>query len=303
LSCTKELEIDIPSQNPRLVVYSTIVPFSLPLPKTLTIDVQSSNHIFDTTKEKINDALVLYYENDFLKDTLKFEENGYKIGESISDYPIVGNSYGIKVVKEGYETIIANTTIPSKVEITDTVLTPIAYLDETGAPYSEIAVTFMDPAEEINFYEIAVSEISYSYDNPDNFYELSTNDPIITSESYYPSLVSVNINQPKYLLFSDKTINGKEHTLHIYYSPPLHEIDYKFIVGHYINVHLRNVTEDYYKFKTTMIQQINNKKEDILYGTGEPLNVISNTKNGYGLFAGFNHDVVSMHVDGKIKVD
>ncbi|MCD6112151.1 MAG: DUF4249 family protein, partial [Bacteroidales bacterium] len=226
--------------------------------------------------------------------------NTYIISNSMSDYPIAGKKYSIQILEDGYKTLTSNTIIPSKVNITDTVITPIAYFDETGSVFSEIAVTFTDPENEINYYELAVSDIAFSYDNADNFYELSTNDNIITSESYYPSLIRFDVDKPKYLLFTDKEINGMKHTLNVYYTPPQREDDNRYISNHYISIHLRNVTEDYYKFKTSMIQHLYSKKEDILYGMGEPLNVISNIENGYGLFAGFNNDIVSLHIKEQI---
>jgi len=303
-SCTKEIEIEIPKEKHKLVAYSTIVPLTFPYPKALGIKLQSSKHIFDTTASIIDDAQILYYENEVLKDTLKYVDSigVYVISESMSDYPIKNNSYSIQVIKEGYEIITANTTIPSKVNITDTVITSIAYFDETGSVFSEIAITFTDPVNETNYYEIAVSDIAFTYDNSTNFYELSTNDNIITSESYYPSLMRFDVDKPKYLLFTDKEINGKEHILNVYYKPPrnLHENGSEYISDHYISIHLRNITEEYYKFKTTMIQHLYSKQEDILYGMGEPLNVKSNIKNGYGLFAGFNNDIVSFHFDEQI---
>ena len=301
-SCTKEIEIKIPENQHKLVVYSTIVPLTFPKPKDLGIVLQSSKHIFDTTTSIIDDAQVLYYENMILKDTLKYVDsiNTYVISESMSDYPIAGNTYSIKIIKEGYDTVTASTTIPSKVNITDTVITPIAYFDETGSVFSEIAITFTDPANETNYYELAVSDIAFSYNTPSDFYELSTNDKIITSESYYPSLMRFDVNKPKYLLFTDKEINGKEHTLNVYYTPPQRESDKRYISAHYISIHLRNVTEEYYRFKTTMIQQLYSRQEDILYGMGEPLNVKSNIKNGYGLFAGFNNDIVSLHINEQV---
>lgn len=302
-SCTKEIEIGIPKEKPKLIVYSTIVPLTFPHPKGLGIKLQSSKHIFDTTKNIIDDALVLYYEDNVIKDTLKYVDSLdiYPISNTMSDYPIAGKNYSIKVIKNGFETITANTTIPSKVNIIDTVITPIAYFDETGSVFSEISVTFTDPVDDVNYYEIAVSDIAFDYDNPNDYYELTTYDNIITSESYYPSLIRFDVDKPKYLLFTDKEINGQTHTLNIYYTPPQEETDKKrYISNHYISVHLRNVTEEYYKFKTTMIQQLYSRQEDILYGMGEPLNVVSNIKNGYGLFAGFNNDIVSFHIPKQV---
>lgn len=297
-SCTKEVEIEIPHEKPKIVAYSTIVPYTPPCPKQPGINLQSSMHIFDHSSGIINDAIVLYFENGILKDTLKYIETQdiYGMADSTSDYPIAGNSYSIRVQKDGYESITASTTIPSKVIISDTSIVPISYFDDTGTVYSEISVTFTDPADEINFYEICVSGYAYIYESFNNYYELSTYDNIITSESYYPSILSFDVNKPKCLLFNDKSINGSEYTLRVYYCPPQGEGEYRCISNHYISVHLRNVSYEYYKFKTSMIQHLNNKEEDILYGMGEPINIISNINNGYGLFAGFNNDIVSLFV-------
>lgn len=299
VSCTKEIEVDIPVQKPSMVVYSTIVPFTTPQPKSLNIDLQSTRHIYDSAGYPISDATLLLFKNNILFDTVKYIDsvNCYPLNGL---FPKEGDNYTIIINHAEFETIFAYTFIPTKVYITDTVITPVAYFDETGSVFSEISITFTDPGDEINYYELAVSDISFSYDNPDDFYELSTNDNIITSESYYPSLIRFDVDKPKYLLFTDKQINGVEHTLNVYYTPPQREDENRYISSHYISIHLRNVTEDYYKFKTSMIQHLYNKQEDILYGMGEPLNVISNIENGYGLFSGFNNDIVSLYVDEQI---
>lgn len=296
--CTKQIEIDIPHEKPKLVVYSTIVPFTLPSPKILELMLQSSAHIFDSIANNIGDATVLYYENDILKDTLQYVDSSqtYHISHSISNYPIVGNTYSIVIIKEGFDTLCCSTKIPSKVLITDTTILPVAYRNETGDVYSEISITFTDPADEENFYEIAVSDVAFKYDNPLDYYELFTYENIITSESYYPSVLNFEIRQPKYLLFSDKTFNGTEKTIRFFYIPPQLEGEERFIIPHYISMHLRNVTEEYYTFKTSMIHHINSNTETVLYGMGEPLNVLSNITNGYGLFAGFNNDIVTIQL-------
>ncbi|MFA6925015.1 MAG: DUF4249 domain-containing protein [Bacteroidales bacterium] len=304
LSCNKEIEIKIPEKKPKLVVNCTLVPFTLPMPKTLYFDIKSSTHIFDTTKNTtIKDAIVLLYSNGNFLDTIRYVDSVKNYPVKLSMYPVTGQNLNMKVIKDGYESVSASTTIPSKVIITDTSVTPIAYYDETGTVFSEIKITFTDPANEVNFYEIAVSNIAYSnFDDQTIYYNLTTADKIITSESYYPSLIRLDVNKPKYLLFNDKQINGQEHNLTIYYSPPQIEDTYRYISDHFISIHLRNVTEEYYKFKTTMIQQMYSRTEDILYGVGEPLNVFTNIQNGYGIFAGFNNDIISMHIN-KIKLD
>ncbi len=302
LSCSKEIEIVIPERKPTLVAYSTLVPLTFPHPKSLYITLQHTGHIFDSIKYFINDATILYYENGIFKDTLNCKDStgSYDITTSLNDYPVEGNSYSIKIIKEGYKTATAKTIIPSKVVIKDTAVTPIAYFDDTGSVFSQVSVTFDDPPDEVNFYELAISDIAFSYDNPKSFYELTTYDNIVTSESYYPSLLRFDLDKPKYLLFTDKKINENEYTLNVYYTPPQIEDSHRYISNHYINIHLRNVTEEYYKYKTSMIEHLNGKKEDVLYGMGEPINVTSNIQNGYGLFAGFNNDIVSIRINKQI---
>jgi Domain of unknown function (DUF4249) len=299
ISCSKEIEITLPEKPHKIVVNSTLVPFTLPYPKALYLDIQSSNPIFEATKNStLANAVVLLYSKGSFFDTIHYVDSVkcYPIKQSFN--PIAGDALEVRVVKEGFENVSAITTIPSKVMITDTAITPIAYFDEDGGVFSEIKITFADPGSEVNFYEVAVSMSGYNMDDPLSYYDLTTNDEMITSESYYPSLISFKNDKPRFLLFKDKSINGQVHTLTIFYSPNQgYSGGVHYILDHYISIHLRNVTEEYYTFKTTMIEQMYGKTEDILYGAAEPINVFSNIKNGYGIFAGFNNDISYMHIN------
>ena len=295
-SCSKQIEIEIPKQESKLVINSTIgVQHSFYMPDImfLLLEIKDTKHIFDTTNNYIENPDVYLYKNNILIDTIEYIDTT-KI-YSLNQTPFIGDKYSIRIKKGDYKTITANTSIPSKVIITDTVITPLAYIDDEGFAVSEIVITFTDPADEINFYEIAVSDIGFTFDNSDvSYYKLSTNDNIITSENYYPSLIRFDLKKPEFLLFRDSEINGMEHSLNVYYTPPQ---TWNSIGMHYITVHLRNVTEEYYNFKTSMLQHFYSKKEDILYGQGEPLNVIGNIKNGYGIFAGYNNDMASFRIN------
>ena len=213
ISCSKKIEINIPVRTPRIVVNSTLVPFTLPRPKSLYLDIQSSAPIFDTVQNNvIADATVLLYSNGNFLDTIHYVDSLsiYLLKPNLT--PLTGDNLTVKVMKQGYESVSASTRIPSRVLITDTAITPVAYFGETGNPYSELKITFKDPANEINFYELAVSTISFSnYDNPFDYYDLTTADEIITSESYYPSLIKFDLDRPKYLLFKDKKKRATAH--------------------------------------------------------------------------------------------
>ncbi len=305
LACTKEVEIDLPKQPKKMVVYSSLSPLVFPLPKELNLKLTYSKEISDSTNNMIKDALVLYYINNQLIDTVEFVDSlgVYPLVKNMSDYPITGDKCAIKIIKNGFESIYAETVIPTKVTIKDSILIDqIAYIDELGFAHSKASLTFTDPADEVNYYEIAVTQTYASNsDNPDHYFELKTNDEIITSQSYYPSAFSLELKYPKYLLFTDESFNGEEHTVDFFYEPPQASEEYLYILGHYLSFHLRNVSEDYYKYKTSLIQSKNNNTEDVLYGMGEPINVYSNIENGYGIFGAYNYDLQSFHFV-KLKV-
>ncbi len=298
-SCTKEIVIDVPKPEEKMVVYATITPFLPPKPKELKISLKNSAYIFDTVFYDIKDANLLFYENNKLIDTLYYNEDkkGYLITKDISDYPKVGSNYSIQIEKDGYQTITANTYIPAIVQPDSIVINPIAYINEDGGVFSEISITFTDPLQDTNYYEIIVSDPSYDYYTPKMLYELSSTDNLITSEAYYPSLLNPDIKYPQYILFSDNTIAGATSTIHLYYFPPQDMSNIRYISDHYIDIHFRNVTKEYYLFKTTLLRNRVNQIEDILNGMAEPLNVFSNIENGYGLFSGYNEYLTSLHID------
>ncbi|MBW6479488.1 MAG: DUF4249 domain-containing protein [Bacteroidales bacterium] len=299
-SCGKELEIEIeiPANNPKLVVNSTLVPYSLPGGKYLGIELGSSTSIFDTvTHNSIIDASVLLFKNNDFKDTLQYNpDNGlYSFGYGPFEGPSIGDKYTIEVFAEGYEQVWAETKIPEKVEIIEANIIPVAFINDHGGVWSEVVLTFDDPGNINNYYEIVVvSDISdYLYD-PKKFSPLFSHESFITGESYYPSPLRFDLKEPKHLLFNDNSFNGEDVTLSFYYYPPQFMTAKRFVSHHIVSVQLRNITEEYYLFKTSFLQSLYNQKEDILYGMGEPLNVFSNIENGYGIFAGFNESIVQI---------
>ena len=300
LSCTKEVEINIPPSKPKLIVYSTFVPFTIPYPKNFEVRVYSSAHIFDTVKYPITDAIARFFKDDELYDTLKYSSDCDCYSLTGMFFPEPQEEYKIIVEKDGFESVTSNTSIPSKVFIRDTVINPVSYINEFGSAVGEIQFSFTDPINEKNYYEIALSSHSVNYDDYASYFEIFTNATLITSQSYYPDLIRFDVPYPKFLLFRDDNINGQSVTLTIYYNPPQWFGEINYISTHYRTLHLRNVTKEYFDFKTTSIQQDYAKREDFLYGMGEPINVISNIENGFGVFAGFNNDYITFKIDSVV---
>ncbi|MCK4662327.1 MAG: DUF4249 domain-containing protein [Bacteroidales bacterium] len=292
ISCTKEIEIEIniPKKKPKLVINSLFVPFTLPYPKPFGLELSESVSIFDTSSQKfINDATVIISSENQVIDTMKFIDS---LNYYATDFfPEIDKNYQLKVSKEGFETVFANDIVPNKINIIDYKVLPIAGINDCGDIFSEITITFEDPINEKNYYEIIVTGAD---DN--NIEHIFSNDNIITSESYYPSLLSFEAKDPECLLFNDNNINGKKHELKIYYWAPMFT-DKDGVNCHIIKLKFNSVSQNYYKYKTSLLQHLYNQQWDILYGLGEPVNVFSNINNGYGIFAGYQTDIETILIE------
>ena len=294
-----EIEVDIPSKPPKLVINSTLVPWSIPGTKQLGIEISGTTHIFDTSEYKpVTDATVLLFKNGEFVDTINYvdtlQNRPYPVDYAPFSGPLPGDTYSIEVSAPGYEKVYAKTTIPEKVEILDASITPVGLIDDMGGIWSEVTITFADPPQIENYYEIVVSGASNLYQV---YYYLFTHESVITGESYYPSPMQPHLKHPRHLLFNDHSFNGEIKTLSFYYSDPGG-------IGTYyiISIQLRNITAEYYYHKTTLLQSLNNQEEDVLYGMREPLNVFTNIENGHGIFAGFNEDIFQARIE-RTKVD
>lgn len=293
VSCHEtELQIDLSAPKPKLVVHSIFTPFTPPIVKSFAVFVSQNAEVFDTLKvAPIPDATVSLFVDGQFSQFLKYD----KIYGYLADFfPKTGVEYSIKVEKEGFETVYAKGMIPPKVAIKSCEITPFAGLGDQNLAFSQLSLTFDDPNDQTNYYEIMV--LGYGQEN--DKYMLNTNDKVITSESYYPSPILMDADSPRRLLFSDKLINGQTHTVEMTYYPPQGgNIDHLFILPHLIYLSFRSVSKAYYLYYTTLLKHFNSRNADMLFGIAEPSPVYTNIQNGYGVFAGYAEDNRSFLVD------
>ncbi len=305
LSCSKEVEVDIPLQKPKMVIVGNLsleTPvYSWYKPPLIHFKLESTTHIFDPRKQDlITDALVILKNGNNYIDTLQYLDSleSYVCNEdTLRSYLEAGKSFSLEVVKDGFENIMSTTTIPKKVEILNSSITTVAFLNENENLYSEANIEFKDP-EEANYYEIiVVNSLSPDIDQDDASAMLKADNPIITSESYYPSLMEFDKEPPKSLLFSDKSFNGQMINISVFY----HNAAYNFessLSYHRVTIYLRNVSPEYYTYKTRLMEHLYALDENVLYGSGEPVQVYSNIEQGYGLFGSYNVSHVTHDIDG-----
>lgn len=298
ICCDTSIEFDIPEKPKVLVVNSTLVPSTLPGVKFLKIDVDYSFYVFDTISEtKVTDAKILLYRNGILEDTLLYDSTsqGYELGYLAFQGPIAGDIYDIEVHATGFPVAYSSTFIPEKVAIEEVLLVPAGFTDSNGFIWSEVTLSFTDPGQGRHFYEVMVVKNGQFYDY--RFPEHFTNEAFITSESYYPSPVRPDLKAPASLLFNNDTFKGEEMTFTFFFRPNQSREGSTFFLDWQVaGIQLRHITEEYYHYRTSLLQSWYHHQDDFFYGIGEPLNVYTNITNGFGLFGGFNEDIRQIEI-------
>lgn len=308
ISCKDDLgvpiEIVLPKETAKLVVSSLFSPWDSTGVKPFYVEVLRSTSIYDTTaEESVKDANVLLFKDGALLDTLHFDTlaRQYLCMHS----PKISSEYSIRVSKKGFRTVNANDYVPQKVKIDNFSVIPYAGKDDSSwssehgavGVFSKVNIEFTDPANTTNYYEIALK-----IKEGKEFVRIYTYEDIIKNEAYYPSALSLELKKPFYLPFKDNKINGKTLSIDVFYYAPMWEDASVYIASHTIQMHLRSVTEEYYKYHTSLLQHFYKQKDDIIFGMAEPLNAYTNIENGYGVFAGYNEDVVELHID-EMKIE
>ncbi len=296
ISCTKRIEIELPQQKPKLSINCMFVPFTLPAPRVFIVEVFQSTSVLDTLSNTIIDyADVKVFADDILVATIPFVDSlGYY--QLLEFHPENNKRYYIEVEAEGFDKVYANDIIPTRVSVKDTTIIPFAYVDSDGSVYSEIRIKFEDPPNEKNYYEIFFEPIFFY--GQFHWKSLYSDDQVILSEKYYPELITLGVHNPYFLPFSDDLFDGQEYELSISYTAGVDiNIENSVNTGSFYHLVFRSVSEEYYKYKTSLLEYSYNEQADILFGQNEPMNVYSNVQNGYGIFAGFQEDLITYYVD------
>ena len=305
LSCQKEIEIDLPVNEPNVVVHSYLSPSITLDSNSVGVEIQTTQVLNSQTIKYITDATVVLTEDNVIIDTLIYatDLNRYISQNSVFN-PEYGKIYNIEVLLNK-KTLTAQTKIPQVVEIIETTFIPVSYKDEYNGAISEVGIMFQDPPNENNYYEVLFVNYSINYplfygDGSILIYDVTSEDIAITSESYYPTIIEFYLDQPKSLLFSDKTFQGELKTLTIHTRLRQSVGSFYGFVPQEVKITLRHVSEDYYFYKTKMYDHLYTQEEDILYGVGEPQELHSNITNGLGVFGSYNSSVNIMFVDSML---
>jgi len=265
-SCERYIEVELPAHVPRFIINAQLEP-GMPIMVFVTQSrgiLQESNFspVRDATVEIIEDGEISYFLEFRGVEQAYWTVNGY-VSDELEIQP--GKTYEV-IVSGRMETARSKVTIPHPVEIKS------VEIQHTAGNMAEISVLFDDPQER-NFYEFSVT---YSGFRVFEGWSGTTDTIPINGE------VSLTPLNPAYqtdywsrgkVLLDDALFNGREAKLQ--FSGAFNtraELDVK--------VMMRNVTEDYYRYNTTLNLQQQVSGDPL----AQPVQVFSNIENGRGIF-------------------
>ncbi len=260
-SCTQEVTLEF-DHEPKLCLNCILNPDSL-IKASVTL-----SHSLDNLAqfEPVNNANIKLFENDILKGELAFLSSGLYL---LKQKPETGKDYKIIVEATGYEKLVAYTKVPEKPLINYTKDTT-RILENVNWPMMDLNVQIFDKPGE-DYYWVYKTWIvnGVRYGGGSNEFIAAYIDDFnrfIDSDSKYGFTHFMQIRM------TDEGYDGQELTFTI-----------PDIIGGAQRVqYFLNADEHYDKYiKTVIINRLNETDELPFY---EPIQIYSNTENGYGIF-------------------
>lgn len=319
-ACIDEIKLNEEYTNKKLVVSSFITNG-----ENIVVNLYQSKPINSKNEPAIKTkAKVVLYENGTEKETLETitKYSGYYDNESqayINDSTYMytskktevktGNTYKIVVECEGYETVTAETTVPSMVPITSFDSLTV-HKERNGYHYNEynFKLNFTDPAQQNNYYRLIVSSSiaqkstlilgtdTIEFINTDNYPRSSdfiSSDPLLSNENKDANSYVFGELDNRYGVFSDEMIEGKSYELNFtanFQNFSSREIDYE--AGEFIKVKLvlQSLNADMFFYLRSIDAQ---EYSDYMMFT-EPVPIYSNVENGFGVFGAYVNSEVEL---------
>ncbi len=295
-SCYKQLEIEFPENEPLIAVSCLFTK-----DRSFIVNVNKTIGFNDSVSHKITNATCKLYANNQFIENLTHSSDGFYT--SPSNYkPDYNTVYKIEISSEDLPVVSATNQLPTPVQIINLTKQDSVMFGEDGKYLHQLDITIDDPAEINNYYEftiIAYYKLDYSEVWWLDSTELAEVDTSYRTRTRVPQSQDIVLKNeglldyyPRTFPFSDELFNGQTYTLNINYLLPSSsagwdDTEINLITDYQLIVAVRSVSEDYYKYKKKLIIHQENQNSDIWNGIGEPVQMFSNIKNGYGIFAGY----------------
>jgi len=296
-ACQKPLEIDYPEQEPALVVNCLFAPDSL-----FVARISHTAPTDDSTNLSISDANCEIWSEGEKLATLTHSENGFYSNPNLMAE--VGKAYTIKVSHPDYPNISATDTVPEQATISEIYTEYFTKYDPLGETYfNQLYLKINDNPEKNNFYQIRSKVLTLYIDKE---WDGDTTWTIIdTIYQYQPIYLSNNsllirneeIDENKIAFFSDKYFNGRNTLLNFEYSLPFSGSNggEPYLSEHDLIITFKTISYQYYNYTKQLEKHVYNQYSDLINGISDPVQMTTNIKNGYGIFAAYNPQTFILH--------
>lgn len=301
-SCMKEINLEHMRPAPKLVLNSVASNGEI-----LKASLSRTWFYTDGKPNQLLEARIGLYVNDQFKEemTLNMDANDYySYGNYVASYiPVSGDKVRIEVEKDGFTSLLAETTVPYKPELISLKVDKIIKNDYGYSKRDRFKITFKDAPSAGNCYLIMVYRGEPDYQSEDfdlpsvyqgrynwgREYVDYSSDPVFENKISILDKVMGNdwLSGGGGRPFSDELFNGKEYTMTLNgrsfygYNPGYPEDR----LPDSVRVYLYTITEPYYKYLSAVTSlyegSLNNDLADI--GLAEPVRVFCNIDGGLGI--------------------
>ena len=306
-SCYKEIDLDKYRTQPKIVINCAISPDNVIMASV----TRTWFYPESTPYVKLPHAKVDLYINDEYVEQMKWEQYNKNDHSSASPdsvftshiTPKEQDKVKIVVSAKGYETAVAEETVPRHVPILKTGYhnitkrpnTDVTYIDPDGNLIEqfiyeiEYEITVQDKNETSDFYALTTSRTK-TYSWGEDFYqnELQTTDPVLSENiNILDGAMGFDGLDNHSFLFTDKQISGQTYTL------KFKETCKENPDGSTISIYLYSLSQSYYQYILSIQKISGSTLEGALgnLGFGEPIRVYSNIEGGSGILGACNISV------------
>ena len=285
-ACETPIQVDLPEQDPALVVNSLFTPDS-----TWNVNV-STSVVYDEqiNPRDVNDAIVEIFDGDRLVERLESAGTGGVYVSPGNLKPEAGRIYTLRVKASGFDEVVGVGSAPEPIPTGGLVFEGEAFV-RFEYQYS-VTMDIQDIPDRKNYFGLYTLQLHKEYQGNSLLSEhynngfFKTRDAVLAEQDVFEPEESYFEDS----FFTDELFEGRSHTLDfrvigfqtLEAEPELSPDNTHIEIEHYVN--LMTLSEDMYKYwKTTQDQD---DLSDDPFAT--PVQAHSNLSNGFGIFAGYS---------------
>ncbi len=263
-SCRELVTDQFPHYDPKPVVNAVIVAND-----TMLVHLSCASSIGTEPLAVIENAIVEISDSSGYAEVLEYNGDGIYKSQTTA---VAGATYYIVVKVAGFETVTAQCTVPNAQQIVDVVHVDIAGVNDEGATYPSVSVTFTNNPTETQYFEIVLRLLQY---DSEMYAELiNVTDPIIMNEG-------INL-----AMFSNSMCVDSVHKVTLNYTTNHFNMSTMELFP--LIVEFRTIDLSYYQYCRQLYLYQLGRYPEAFSGNVSPTGLYSNVKNGLGIFGAYS---------------